>query len=57
MWKTYKEVYEEVLQIGSALRAVGAEPVNIFFYINTYTFFSNQLIIINVFGDLSYVLK
>ncbi|XP_010506759.1 PREDICTED: long chain acyl-CoA synthetase 1-like isoform X3 [Camelina sativa] len=25
-WKTYKEVYEEVLQIGSALRAVGAEP-------------------------------
>lgn len=31
MWKTYKEVYEEVLQIGSALRAVGAEPVNIVF--------------------------
>ncbi|CAE6055188.1 unnamed protein product [Arabidopsis arenosa] len=26
MWKTYKEVYEEVLLIGSALRAVGAEP-------------------------------
>ncbi|XP_010518417.1 PREDICTED: long chain acyl-CoA synthetase 1 isoform X1 [Camelina sativa] len=25
-WKTYKEVHEEVLQIGSALRAVGAEP-------------------------------
>nr|VDD25194.1 unnamed protein product [Brassica rapa] len=26
MWKTYKEAYEEVLQIGSALRALGAEP-------------------------------
>ncbi|XP_048231197.1 long chain acyl-CoA synthetase 1 isoform X2 [Ricinus communis] len=26
VWKTYKEVYEEVLQIGSALRASGAEP-------------------------------
>ncbi|XP_077243632.1 long chain acyl-CoA synthetase 1-like [Tasmannia lanceolata] len=26
LWKTYKEVYEEVLQIGSALRALGAEP-------------------------------
>ncbi|CAH2057640.1 unnamed protein product [Thlaspi arvense] len=26
MWKTYKEVYEEVRQIGSALRAAGAEP-------------------------------
>ncbi|KAL0861816.1 hypothetical protein Bca101_040934 [Brassica carinata] len=26
IWKTYKEVYEEVLQIGSALRADGAEP-------------------------------
>ncbi|CAH8320657.1 unnamed protein product [Eruca vesicaria subsp. sativa] len=26
IWKTYKEVYEEVLQIGSALRALGAEP-------------------------------
>ncbi|KAF2604548.1 hypothetical protein F2Q70_00024250 [Brassica cretica] len=26
IWKTYKEVYEEVLQIGSALRAAGAEP-------------------------------
>ncbi|CAK7348469.1 unnamed protein product [Dovyalis caffra] len=25
VWKTYKEVYEEVLQIGSALRASGAE--------------------------------
>ncbi|XP_038680822.1 long chain acyl-CoA synthetase 1 isoform X1 [Tripterygium wilfordii] len=25
-WKTYKEVYEEVLQIGSALRSSGAEP-------------------------------
>ncbi|XP_010507915.1 PREDICTED: long chain acyl-CoA synthetase 1-like [Camelina sativa] len=25
MWKTYKEVYEEVLHIGSALRAAGAE--------------------------------
>ncbi|KAM6558827.1 hypothetical protein CsatA_028066 [Cannabis sativa] len=25
-WKTYKEVHEEVLQIGSALRASGAEP-------------------------------
>ncbi|KAL5791980.1 hypothetical protein ACOSP7_000574 [Xanthoceras sorbifolium] len=26
VWKTYMEVYEEVLQIGSALRASGAEP-------------------------------
>ncbi|XP_057460540.1 long chain acyl-CoA synthetase 1-like [Actinidia eriantha] len=26
LWKTYKEVYEEVLHIGSALRASGAEP-------------------------------
>jgi len=33
MWKTYKEVYEEVLQIGSALRAAGAEPVNISLYL------------------------
>ena len=29
MWKTYKEAYGEVLQIGSAIRALGAEPVNI----------------------------
>ncbi|PSS06077.1 Long chain acyl-CoA synthetase [Actinidia chinensis var. chinensis] len=26
LWKTYKEVYEEVLHVGSALRASGAEP-------------------------------
>uniref|UniRef100_A0A5B6ZVT6 Long-chain-fatty-acid--CoA ligase n=2 Tax=Davidia involucrata TaxID=16924 RepID=A0A5B6ZVT6_DAVIN len=26
VWKTYREVYEEVLHIGSALRASGAEP-------------------------------
>ncbi|KAF5198607.1 Long chain acyl-coa synthetase [Thalictrum thalictroides] len=26
VWKTYKEVYTEVLHIGSALRAAGAEP-------------------------------
>ncbi|KAK1292783.1 Long chain acyl-CoA synthetase 1 [Acorus calamus] len=26
LWNTYKEVYEEVLNIGSALRAMGAEP-------------------------------
>uniref|UniRef100_A0A5B6ZS97 Putative long chain acyl-CoA synthetase 1 n=1 Tax=Davidia involucrata TaxID=16924 RepID=A0A5B6ZS97_DAVIN len=26
VWKTYKEVYEEVLHVGSALRASGAEP-------------------------------
>ncbi|KAF2325053.1 hypothetical protein GH714_022469 [Hevea brasiliensis] len=26
VWKTYKEVYEEVLQVGSALRASGAKP-------------------------------
>lgn len=26
VWKTYKDVYEEVLHIGSALRASGAEP-------------------------------
>ncbi|KAK9282252.1 hypothetical protein L1049_005166 [Liquidambar formosana] len=26
VWKTYKEVYEEVLHLGSALRASGAEP-------------------------------
>ncbi|XP_057439186.1 long chain acyl-CoA synthetase 1-like [Lotus japonicus] len=26
VWKTYKEVYDEVLHIGSALRACGAEP-------------------------------
>lgn len=26
VWKTYKEVYDEVLQISSALRASGAEP-------------------------------
>ncbi|XP_048608685.1 long chain acyl-CoA synthetase 1-like isoform X2 [Brassica napus] len=26
MWKTYKEAYGEVLQIGSAIRALGAEP-------------------------------
>lgn len=25
-WKTYKDVYEEVLKIGSALRACGAQP-------------------------------
>ncbi|KAJ1400853.1 AMP-dependent synthetase/ligase [Sesbania bispinosa] len=25
-WKTYKEVYDEVLHVGSALRASGAEP-------------------------------
>ena len=35
LWKTYKEVYEEVLHIGSALRASGAEPVSISFYIYT----------------------
>lgn len=29
IWKTYKEVYEEVMHIGSALRASGAEPVSI----------------------------
>ncbi|XP_048336123.2 long chain acyl-CoA synthetase 1 isoform X2 [Ziziphus jujuba] len=26
VWKTYKEVYEEVVHVGSALRASGAEP-------------------------------
>ncbi|XVE73478.1 hypothetical protein DITRI_Ditri11bG0121100 [Diplodiscus trichospermus] len=26
IWKTYKEAYEEILHIGSALRASGAEP-------------------------------
>ncbi|KAI8522548.1 hypothetical protein RHMOL_Rhmol13G0005100 [Rhododendron molle] len=26
LWKTYEEVYEEVMHIGSALRASGAEP-------------------------------
>ncbi|KAM7274842.1 hypothetical protein ACFE04_016708 [Oxalis oulophora] len=26
LWKTYKEVYDEILLIGSALRASGAEP-------------------------------
>ncbi|KAJ1397932.1 AMP-dependent synthetase/ligase [Sesbania bispinosa] len=26
VWKTYKEVYDEVLHVGSALRASGAEP-------------------------------
>ncbi|KAI4301538.1 hypothetical protein L6164_034806 [Bauhinia variegata] len=26
IWKTYREVYDEVLNIGSALRALGAEP-------------------------------
>nr|XP_010921403.1 long chain acyl-CoA synthetase 1 isoform X1 [Elaeis guineensis] len=26
LWKTYKEVYEEVLQVGSALRQLGVEP-------------------------------
>ncbi|XP_050367499.1 long chain acyl-CoA synthetase 1-like isoform X2 [Argentina anserina] len=26
VWKTYKEVYEEVLHVGSALRASGVEP-------------------------------
>ncbi|XP_065860283.1 long chain acyl-CoA synthetase 1-like [Euphorbia lathyris] len=26
VWKTYKEVYDEVLQLGSALRASGAQP-------------------------------
>ncbi|CAO2818692.1 unnamed protein product [Amaranthus hypochondriacus] len=26
IWKTYKDVYEEVLKIGSALRACGAQP-------------------------------
>ncbi|KAL5983427.1 hypothetical protein ACLOJK_017512 [Asimina triloba] len=25
-WKTYREIYEEVLLVGSALRAVGAQP-------------------------------
>lgn len=29
MWKTYKEVYDDVVQIGSALRASGAEPVSV----------------------------
>jgi hypothetical protein len=28
VWKTYKEVYDEVVHIGSALRASGAEPVS-----------------------------
>lgn len=28
LWKTYKEIYEEVLHVGSALRQLGAEPVN-----------------------------
>lgn len=27
LWKTYGEVFEEVLNIGSALRQLGAEPV------------------------------
>lgn len=26
LWKTYKEIYHEVLQVGSALRQLGAEP-------------------------------
>lgn len=26
IWKTYKEVYDEVLHVGSALRASGVEP-------------------------------
>ncbi|XP_047311914.1 long chain acyl-CoA synthetase 1-like [Impatiens glandulifera] len=26
VWKTYKEVYDEVLAVGSALRSLGAEP-------------------------------
>ncbi|KAL6968666.1 Long-chain-fatty-acid--CoA ligase 2 (Long-chain acyl-CoA synthetase 2) (Fatty acid activator 2) [Sarracenia purpurea var. burkii] len=26
IWKTYKQVYDEVVQVGSALRASGAEP-------------------------------
>lgn len=29
IWKTYKEVYDEVLHVGSALRASGVEPVRI----------------------------
>lgn len=34
-WKTYKEVYDEVLQAGSALRAHGFEPVRkCIYYIN-----------------------
>lgn len=28
MWSTYKEVYDEVLHISSALRASGAEVVS-----------------------------
>lgn len=27
VWKTYQDVYNEVLQIGAALRASGIEPV------------------------------
>lgn len=29
MWKTYKEAYDEVLQIASALRASGAKAVSL----------------------------
>lgn len=45
MWKTYKQVYDEVLDIGSALRASGAEPVCT--YLLTYkltSFFSLHII-------------
>jgi long-subunit acyl-CoA synthetase (AMP-forming) len=27
LWKSYKEVYDEVLQIGSALQQLGVKPV------------------------------
>jgi hypothetical protein len=27
MWKSHKEVYDEVLQIGSALQQLGVKPV------------------------------
>lgn len=29
MWKTYKQVYDEVMHIGSALRASGAQHVSV----------------------------
>lgn len=37
IWKTYKEVYGDVLNIGSALRAVGAKPVSILLQFQEHT--------------------
>lgn len=51
IWKTYKEVYEEVMHIGSALRASGAEPVSIVYL--PYAFAISLIIAILYLSSLS----